>query len=289
MTWHSVGEVSITQVIEQRGASFAPDVLFPDWDPAILEEHKAQMVPACFDEREGRLISSIHSWVLRTRYHTILIDCCAGNHKNRPGLPRFHQLDLPFIERLVDAGVSPETVDYVMCTHLHADHCGWNTRLLDGRWVPTFPNAKYVFSKVEYQHWQQLAGKPGVNAGVYEDSVLPVVRSGQAEFVDGEGAVGNGLVFRPTPGHTAGHVAITLTSGEHRAVFSGDVMHQPLQVFCPNWNSAFCEQPDQARRSRLWLLEHAAETRSTVFTGHFAASSAGQIARRGDRFAWSFI
>jgi glyoxylase-like metal-dependent hydrolase (beta-lactamase superfamily II) len=175
-----------------------------------------------------------------------------------------------------------------MCTHLHVDHCGWNTRLLDGRWVPTFPNAKYIFSRAEYEHWRGPAGKEGVNAGVYEDSVLPVVESGQAEIVDGEGAVGDGLVFHPTPGHTVGHVAIKLSSGEHHAVFSGDIMHQPLQVFRPDWNSAFCEEPTNARASRRWLLEHAAESGATIFTAHFAASSAGRVTRRGDRFDWRF-
>jgi glyoxylase-like metal-dependent hydrolase (beta-lactamase superfamily II) len=289
MVPHRVGDVSVRQVIEQRGPSFAPEFLFPDWDPVALEQNRKLIVPDCFDEREGCFISSIHTWVVRTRHHTILIDSCAGSHKNRPSLPRFHQLDLPFLQKLGDAGVSPEAVDYVMCTHLHVDHCGWNTRLLDGRWVPTFPNAKYVFSRTEYEHWQTSAGKEGVNAGVYEDSVLPVVESGLMELVDGEGMAGADLLFKPTPGHTAGHVAIALQSGEEQAIFSGDVMHQPLQIFRPEWNSAFCEDSALARTSRRWLLEHAAETRSTVFTGHFAASSAGCVTRRGDQFDWRFV
>jgi glyoxylase-like metal-dependent hydrolase (beta-lactamase superfamily II) len=135
--------------------------------------------------------------------------------------------------------------------------------------VPTFPNARYLFSKAEYEHRRGPAEKQGVNAGVHEDSVLPVVESGQAEIVDGEGAVGDGLVFHPTPGHTVGHVAIMLSSGAGQAVFSGDIMHQPLQVFRPDWNSAFCEHPANARASRRWLFEHVAETGSTVFTAHF--------------------
>jgi glyoxylase-like metal-dependent hydrolase (beta-lactamase superfamily II) len=170
----------------------------------VLEQHKAMMIPQCFDEAQGRLISSIHTWVLKTAHRTILIDSCAGNHKNRPALPRFHQLNLPFLERLAEAGVSPETVDYVCCTHLHADHCGWNTRLVDGRWVPTFPSARHVFSKAEQERWHGPAGCEGFNAGVYQDSVLPVVESGQAVIVDGEAAIGDGLTFHPTPGHSVG-------------------------------------------------------------------------------------
>ena len=289
MNSHSIGDVTVRKVTEQCGAGFAPRFLFPDWDPRVLDEHKAMMIPACFDVTEGRFIASIHTWVLRTRHHTILIDCCAGNHKNRPGLPRFHQLNLPFLERLAEAGVSPDAVDYVMCTHLHVDHCGWNTRLVDGRWVPTFPNAKYVFSKAEYDHWRGPAGREGFNAGVYEDSVLPVVASGQAEIVDGEGEVGDGLTFHPTPGHSIGHVAIRLANAGCCGLFSGDIMHQPLQVFRPDWNSAFCEDPTLARTSRRWLLEQAADSGATVFTAHFAASSAGRVTRRGGRFDWRFV
>lgn len=289
MSEHAIGGVVIRRVIEQRGAGFAPDFLYPDWDPRVLEEHAALMIPECFDVAQARFVSSVHTWVLKTRHHTILIDTCAGNHKNRPHLPRFHQQNLPFLERLAEAGVPPETVDYVMCTHLHVDHCGWNTRLVDGRWVPTFPNAKYVFSKAEYEHWRGLAGREGFNAGVYEDSVLPVVESGQAKIVDGEDAVGDGLLFRSTPGHSAGHTAIELADAGHNAVFCGDIMHQPLQVFRPDWNSAFCEAPVQARASRRWLLEHAAETAATVFTAHFAGSSAGHVSSHGERFDWRFI
>jgi glyoxylase-like metal-dependent hydrolase (beta-lactamase superfamily II) len=286
---HMIGNIAIRQVVEMRGPGFAPDFLFPDWDQSVLERHKALMIPNCFDEAQGRFIASIHTWVLKTEHHTILIDSCAGNDKNRPMLPRFHQLNLPFLDRLAEAGVPPESVDYVCCTHLHADHCGWNTRLLNGRWVPTFPNAKYVFSKAEYDHWSGPAGKEGFNAGVFEDSVLPVIQGGQAEIVDGEAAIGNGLTFRPTPGHSPGHVAIQLTDGGQKAIFSGDIMHQPLQVYRPDWNSTFCEHKELARTSRRWLLEQAAEDRATVFSAHFANTSAGYVTRSGDQFDWRFV
>lgn len=285
---HVIGRVEVSQVIEQRGPGFAPDFLFPQWDPRALQAHADVMLPHCFDLAQGKFIASIHTWVLRTPHHTILIDSCAGNHKARPALPRFHNLNLPFLDRLAEAGIAPEAVDYVCCTHLHADHCGWNTRLIDGRWVPTFPNAKYVFSKAEHDHWSGPAGREGFNAGVYEDSVLPVVASGQAEIIDGEGTVGDMLMLRPTPGHSVGHVVIDLRDGGQRGLFSGDIMHQPLQVMRPEWNSAFCEDAEQARASRRWLLETAAEDGATVFTAHFAASSAGYVGRRGDSFDWRF-
>jgi len=171
---------------------------------------------------------------------------------------------------------------------LHVDHCGWNTQLRDGRWVPTFPNAKYVFSKAEHDHWSGPAGRSGFNAGVYEDSVLPVVASGQADIIDGNGEIGNGLVLHSTPGHSPGHVAIEFAGRRRRGLFSGDIMHQPLQVFRPDWNSSFCDDPEKARASRRWLLEYAADERATVFTAHFAGSSAGRVTRRGDLFDWCF-
>jgi len=287
-TLHRVGDTSVTKVVEQCGPGFAPDFLFPDWDAAVLQEHRGLMVPDCFSEAEGKFIASIHSWLVRTRHHTILIDTCAGNGKHRPATPRFHMLDTPYLARLAAAGVAPEQVDFVLCTHLHADHSGWNTRLLDGRWVPTFPNARYVFSKAEQDHWSGPAGKEGFNAGVYEDSVLPVVESGQALVIDGAGGVGDGLLFEPTPGHSPGHVAVRLQDGGREALFSSDVMHQPLQIFRPDWNSRFCIDAGQARASRRWLLDTAVERQATVFTAHFGSSSAGHVCRHGDGFGWTF-
>ncbi|TYL98240.1 MBL fold metallo-hydrolase [Bradyrhizobium rifense] len=287
-TIHRIGATSITRVTEQRGLGFAPDMLFPDWNPRVLEQHRALMIPACFDETQNRFIASVHTWVLKTQRHVMLIDSCGGNHKNRPALPRFHQQNLPFLARLAEAGVAPEQVDFVCCTHLHADHCGWNTELRDGRWVPTFPNARYIFSRAEHDHWTGPAGQSGFNAGVYADSVLPVIEAGQAEIIDGDGLLANGLAVHATPGHSPGHVVFELADRGAKGYFSGDIMHQPLQVFRPDWNSAFCDDPAKARASRRWLLERAADEAAKVFTAHFAASSAGFVTRRGDGFDWRF-
>lgn len=290
-TPHAFGDVSVTRVIEQYGAGFSPAYLFPDWHAAALDEHRDWMAPDFYDEASGRLVSSVHTWVVRTARHTVLVDTCVGNHKSRPELSAFNGLDTDFLGRLAAAGAHPEEVDYVLCTHLHADHCGWNTRLRDGRWVPTFPNARYVFSKAEHAHWSGPAGQTGLNAGVFADSVLPVIASGQAEIVDGPAALGDGLALRPTPGHSPGHVSFILEAGileagGRRALFSGDLMHHPIQVRHPAWNSRFCARADAARASRLWALEHAAEERATLFTSHFAGSSAGRVSRRPGGFAW---
>lgn len=285
-----VGEITITKIVESCGPGFVPEFLYPDWDPAVLDEHRHWLIPQCYSEAEGAFIASVHSWLVRTRHHLILIDCCAGNHKERPLLKRFHRLELPFLQRLHDAGVDPADIDFVLCSHLHVDHCGWNTRLESGRWVPTFPNARYVFSRIEKESWETRADDQGLNANVYNDSVLPVIEAGLSQILEDpeDFWIGDELSAISTPGHTAGHLAFKLSSGGREGLFAADVMHQPLQVYRPEWNSRFCETPDEARRTRRWMLEHCAETGSLVLPAHFAGSSAGYIRRYADRFAWTF-
>ena len=197
----------------------------------------------------------MHSWMIRNDRHTILVDTGCGNDKTRalPLFERFHQLHLPYLERLAEAGVQPEDVTLVICTHLHIDHVGWNTRLVDGEWVPTFPNAKYIFSRREFEHWQSPTGGHVTlpeNIAVIEDSVLPVIEAGQVEFIDDGSKIIEGLFFQDAIGHTAGHGMLKLESGDDAAIFPGDSLHQPMQVFRPDWNSRFCEQADQARATQ---------------------------------------
>jgi glyoxylase-like metal-dependent hydrolase (beta-lactamase superfamily II) len=283
----TVGAVTISRVTEQVGPGFPPEFLFPDWDPAVLDEG-GDWTRTTLDPASGLFVASIHSWIVRIGDKIALVDTCAGNDKPRPGIPRFHMRDTPFLDRLAAAGVTPEQVDYVLCTHLHADHCGWNTRLLDGRWVPTFPNARYIFSRAEHDHWQDTQGEDELNTAVYQDSVLPVVAAGLAELVDDDARIAGALQLRATPGHTPGHVAVSIASRGATGLFTGDIMHQPAQVVRPDWNSRFCVDADAARASRLWALETAAEQRSTLFSAHFPQTSAGMVARRGDRFGWTF-
>ena len=146
---------------ESLGHGFQPNVLLPDWNAQDIEPHLPWLAPTYYDPAADRIVSSIHSWVLKTRHHTILIDTCVGNHKERPGQPRFHMLDRPYMENFAKAGLKVEDIDYVLCTHLHVDHVGWNTRLDNGRWVPTFPNAKYVFSKTDRDYFDPARGEGG--------------------------------------------------------------------------------------------------------------------------------
>ncbi|MBO9195933.1 MBL fold metallo-hydrolase [Rhizobium sp. 16-449-1b] len=289
MCIHCIGDITVRKVVEQKGAGFTPEALFPEWEPSLLETYRDLMIPDCFDPAQGRFIASIHTWVVHIDNKIVLIDSCGGNHKERPSAPRFHRQNLPFLQRLAEAGVQPEDVDYVICTHLHADHCGWNTKLVDGRWVPTFPNAVYVFSKKEYDHWAGPAGNTGFNAGVFADSVLPVVESGQALMVGDDAEILPGLSLHSTPGHSVGHMAVHISSKGELGIFSGDIMHQPLQIFRPAWNTVFCEHPEDARAVRQRLLEEAADRAAVIFTAHFANTSAGRVVRHGDGFDWFFV
>ena len=285
----NVGDVEILRVEESHGQGFQPNVLLPDWSAAAIEEHRPWLVPTYYDDKADRLISSIHSWVLKTRHHTILIDTCVGNHKHRPDSPRFHMLDRPYMANLTAAGIKPEEVDFVLCTHLHVDHVGWNTRLDNGRWVPTFPNARYVFSKTDRDYFDPargVGGKVARNALVFNDSVLPILEAKQDMVVEGTHDLGNGLTIEPAPGHSPGHVLIKLKSQGTEALFIGDIMHHPMQIYQPAWSSAFCSDPDEARRTRRRVLEHACGQGSILYPGHFGGPHVGRIAERAGGFAY---
>lgn len=288
MMIHKIGDVSVIRVEETILRE--PHELFPDFRFECLEPHLNWMAPHCYDPEEKEFLASVHSWVIRTRHHTILVDACTGNHKERPAWPRFHQLDHPYLERLKAAGVAPGDVDFVMCTHLHVDHVGWNTRLVDGRWVPTFPNAKYIFSQREHDYWNPDLNKATQAFGpVFRDSILPVIEAGQALIVDNGFELDDQIQIFPTPGHSPGHLAIRLTSAGQKGIFSGDVMHQPLQVYYPEWNSRYCINPELARRTRRNLLEHCVDTGITLFPAHFCFPHAGRIQSYGKGFAFKFV
>ncbi len=282
-----IGETTIDRIEEAHGPAFPADMLLPDWDPAVLEEHKDWLFPRHFHARSNRFITSLHSWLLRTKHHTILIDTCAGNQKNRPHSPLFHMKDTPYLERLKAAGVNPEEIDFVMCTHLHIDHVGWNTRLENGRWVPTFPNAKYVFSKTERDFWDP-ATNPALDEEarlIFEDSVHPVIAAGQDRLVGDGDRIGDNLSIDAAPGHTPGSIAIALNSGGEHGLFTGDVMHHPIQVYRPRWSSRFCTDPVQSADTRERILGHCADCNALMMPAHFGAPHAGRVRRKGDGFA----
>jgi glyoxylase-like metal-dependent hydrolase (beta-lactamase superfamily II) len=283
-----IGDALVAPVGESVQPSFIPNMLLPDCTPDALAKHMHWMAPLHFDPAEGKFRTSVRSYLVKTVRHTILIDACGGNHKNRPYFPRFHLKQHDWIARLAEAGIQPEQVDFVMCTHLHADHVGWNTELRDGRWRPTFPNAKYIIHRDELDRWNpaQAAYKFSPhNEFTWEDSVLPVIESGQAVAVDDGYTLDDLLSVEPTPGHTLAHVAIQLQSRGQRAIFSGDVMHVPLQIHYPRWGTSLDDDPHLGARTRLQLLETCAENRTLILPTHFVPDTGCFIARTPDGFA----
>jgi glyoxylase-like metal-dependent hydrolase (beta-lactamase superfamily II) len=213
-------------------------------------------------------------------------------YKDRPWTRRFHQLETPYLQRLRAAGAAPEDIDMVLCTHLHADHVGWNTMLRDGRWVPTFPNAKYLFSRTDDAYWDvrknpAMADDPRHMA--YEDSVLPVVQSGQAVLVDDGYNITSKLSVEAAPGHSPGHVLFNLADEGRRAVFCGDVIHHALQVYAPHWTHMADERPAEGAVSRRRMLESCAEHDALLFPIHFGAPHVARISHGAQGFSAEFV
>ncbi|GES53583.1 MBL fold metallo-hydrolase [Rhizobium sp. NBRC 114257] len=287
-TWR-IGEATVTRIEELLGPAFRPNELLASFDQAVLDEHLEWMAPSFYAPATDQFIMSVHSWLIQTPHHNILVDTCCGNAKQRPGSPHFHQLATPYLDRLRCAGVEPEDIDYVLCTHLHVDHVGWNTRLLDGRWVPTFPNAKYIFSREELDFWDPANNPhlPKEPRDVFADSVLPIIAAKQHQLVSMTDQLGDNLLIEPAPGHSPGQVLLRLRGGTDEALFVGDVMHNPIQVYQPTWNSRVCLDPELAVKTRLRVLNQAAEHNSLLFPAHFGVPHAGRIRTRGDGFAFA--
>jgi glyoxylase-like metal-dependent hydrolase (beta-lactamase superfamily II) len=285
----AIDQFKVDRVVEFQAAMFPPAALLPAATPGAIESHRHWLEPHLMDPESKLLVVSFHSYVVRTPRHTILVDTGAGNLKSRPDKLRFHMKEYPYLERLAAVGVSPEAVDLVLCTHLHVDHVGWNTRLQNGQWVPTFPRAKYLFGRKEWEHWQEVAKRPGNRVeGHHEDSVLPVIEAGQAVFVEADHEIEDGMWLEPSPGHTPGHVSVHLSGGGREAVIVGDMMNHALQVAEPDWSTCFCSDPGLASRTRRAFLERYAGTDTLVMPGHFPTPTAGRIVRSGATFRFVF-
>ena len=288
----TVGAAKITRIEESYEPNFEARTFFPDWRDEIVAPHLGWMVPGHYDPPSGRLKLSVHSWLIQIGGRTILIDTCIGNHKSRKHRPFWDQLNTPYLERLAAAGVKPEDIDMVMCTHLHVDHVGWNTRLNNGRWVPTFPNAKYVFSKTDYDYFLAIDRDPEKGpaiGGALRDSVLPVVDAGLAQMVNGTETIEEHLSLERAPGHTPGHVVIKLASQSAQAFFCGDVIHHAIQIYHPTWNSFACLYAEAARHSRGTLLEKCAGSGALLLPQHFGAPHLCHIEAKDSGFTPRFV
>lgn len=278
----TIGDCTITRVEEI--VLDEQTTLFAGWNEEAFARHRALMVPNFYNTRTNAFFASIHSYLLKIGGRTILIDTCGGNHKERPASPRFHLLDIPWLERLKAAGAEPGEVDTVICTHLHVDHVGWNTRLADGEWVPTFPNARYVFPRVEVE-WRDPkrggADKPPATHGIFNDSIKPILDANMAVLVEGDERWTEEIDFMPAPGHAPGMMAVRVRTGGEEVLFVADIMHQPVQVYHPDWSSKYCEDPAVATVTRKRFFDYCAETKCLTFPSHFGVPHGGYIERRG--------
>ncbi len=280
----AVGDLTIHRLIEQETAFLPALDMLPTLTPGLLAENRPWMREAGALDADDVLILCFQSYVIKTPHHTILVDSCIGNDKPRPLRPKWNmKSDDTYMRALAGAGFSVEDIDFVMCTHLHVDHVGWNTRLDGDRWVPTFPNARYVFGKDEFDYWTEQNEKTPVPP--FGDSVLPVVEAGRADIVRSNYGIGDHMRILPTPGHTPGHVAFTFGRGKDEAVFSGDLMHSPLQARYPDLSPKFDVDQAQAAVTRRNFLERYCDTDTLCCPAHFPSPSAGKIRRRGDGFS----
>ncbi|MDE2517493.1 MAG: MBL fold metallo-hydrolase [Rhodospirillales bacterium] len=278
-----LGDVTIHRLVEQETGFVPIHEFIPGLSPDLLEENRAWLAPAGLDA-SGKVVLCFQSYVIRTPHHTILVDSCIGNDKPRPTRPTWHmKTDRTYMDGLAALGLGLDDIDMVLCTHLHPDHVGWNTRLQDGRWVPTFPRARYLFSARELAHWQAKNAEAPLAHLV--DSVLPIVAAGRSELIGSSDAIGDHLRLLPTPGHTPDHFSVLLGKGKGTdALLTGDAIHSPIQARYPELSMAADADPVLAAQSRRSMLERLCDTATLCCTAHFPSPSVGRIRRWGEGF-----
>jgi glyoxylase-like metal-dependent hydrolase (beta-lactamase superfamily II) len=280
LTWR-IGRVTVTRIVEMELAT--------RWraDRPFIIEATPEAVKATpwlyphFVNDEGALLVSIHALLVEAPGLKLVVDTCIGNDRNRAFLGG-RSLSTPFLTHLEEAGWTRQGVDMVVCTHLHVDHVGWNTMLEGGKWVPTFPNARYLIGKREFEHWN--AEDDAEQQAILGDSVRPILDAGLAELVEMDHVISPEIRLTPTTGHTPGHVSVLIESEGERAMITGDIMHHPVQIAHPDWAPTFDSDKAAAIVTRRRVLEESAEQPILVIGTHFPAPTAGHIRRDGDAF-----
>jgi glyoxylase-like metal-dependent hydrolase (beta-lactamase superfamily II) len=275
LSWQ-IGDVTITQVVELTTASLGPHLL----PQATADALGAIEWIAPFVDASKRIVLSIHALVIETRDRCLVVDTCIGNDKQR-SYPKWNRMQGRFLDDFAEAGFSVDGVDTVLCTHMHVDHVGWNTCLVDGRWEPTFKNARHLFAEKEWAHWQR---EEQIYGPVIADSVQPIFDAGLATLVGDSHRVSEEIVLEPTPGHTPGHVSVHVTSRGEEAVITGDMIHHPCQIAHPDWSSTADVDPSTSATTRARFLERYADRPVLIIGTHFAAPTAGRIVRDGARY-----
>lgn len=271
----TIGEVRVTEIAELTTTS-AAHWLLPEATADRIREIE-WMVPH-YATPDGKVHMTIRALVVESDGRRILVDTCLGNDKERP-VESWSMRSGPFLDDLAAAGFPPESIDTVLCTHLHVDHVGWNTRLVDGEWVPTFPNARYLFADVEWEHWQR--DDSGMDQVLRADSIQPVIDAGLVDLVTTDARLTSHVSLAPTPGHTPGHVSVLIESGGERAVITGDLSHMVCQATHPEWGSSFDVDPAGAEATRRGFFAGRADTDELVFGTHWEPC-AGYVKSHGD-------
>ena len=282
MKYRQLGDVRLRRAVESIFTSPVSD-LFADAPRELWEPYLSWLCPSALDKDSWMVHMTMQSYIIQTPHHNILVDTCVGSDKRLPLRPHWDRADHSAYVRALNAhGLRFEDIDFVMCTHLHTDHCGWNTRLVDGSWVPTFPNARYIFSKAEYEHWEKNP------TAVYEQNVLPIVERELADLVTGSFDLNEFINVEPMPGHTPGHCCVNVRSGDEHAVITGDLLHSPIQCVYPEWENIWDWDKAMGAAARRNFMERYADTSSLICTIHFPLPSAGKLRRTGDLFSFQF-
>jgi glyoxylase-like metal-dependent hydrolase (beta-lactamase superfamily II) len=281
------GDATIHRIIEME-CGFTPALEFlPNLTKEVLDENRHWLQPAAMDANDN-LVLCFQSYVVQIGGKNILVDSCIGNDKDRAARPLWNKKkDTAFMDGLKRSGLTPNDIDFVMCTHLHVDHVGWNTKLENGRWVPTFPKARYLFSKIELDYW--LAQNAKVAIPPIVDSVIPIVEAKACDIVTSDHQLSDFVTLMPSPGHTIDHYAVAIGKGRHDAVFTGDLIHSPLQALYPELTMRVDYDPKQGAASRRAFLERYCDTDTQCCFAHFPSPSRGYVKRWGNGFKCEYI
>ncbi|MBV9064964.1 MAG: MBL fold metallo-hydrolase [Methylobacteriaceae bacterium] len=275
-----IGAIEISPVIELEIAGGTRFILPQASREEVL---KLGWLKPYYAETDGRLKMAVQSFLVKTPTQRIIVDTGIGNDKRDRGVPRWNNLQTSFLQDITSRDFAPEQIDAVICTHLHVDHVGWNTRLVNGGWVPTFPNARYIWSRREYEHWHAHRHETDV-APHFTDSIAPIVDVGSADLVESDHRFCDEIHFIPTAGHSPAHMSIEIASEGQSAILLGDVFHHPCQITHLNWATPFDLDQRQSTLARRMMCERLVETRTLAIGGHFTGPGAGYIVRDGDTF-----
>jgi glyoxylase-like metal-dependent hydrolase (beta-lactamase superfamily II) len=278
-TWR-IGDVTITKIVELEMTGHTRFILPDATREACLPI--AWLKPH-FMADDGQLKMSVHALVVETPARRILVDTCLGNDKQGRSVPGWNNLQGPFLRDLAAAGFARESIDTVLCTHLHVDHVGWNTMLVTGTWVPTFPRARYLIGRTEFEHWRDQR-EWAEQIAVFADSVQPVFEAGLVDLVNTDHRVCDEVSLVPTLGHTPGHVSVRITSKGEAALITGDFLHHPCQMAHPEWAAAVDYDKAASTRTRHEVFSALAGTPTLLIGTHFAGATAGRVVRDGDAY-----